>query len=196
MLGWVTRCLPGLSIIVLVVLLLCAFTDLLQYSPFKSFVPPSTSEPGQNDDGIWSGLSLAQSIFVVYGVLVHAHMLGFTLRLGWSMFRATVNAKVALERRLWQTPSPSPRSQAEDEMEPPLSPISMSSADSLIPKIAMKNVNVNESVEEELVHAIILPNYCEDIHTLETTLKVLASHPRAKSQYEVSPIHPETLGRC
>ncbi|KAJ5349413.1 hypothetical protein N7541_007140 [Penicillium brevicompactum] len=48
---------------------------------------------------------------------------------------------------------------------------------------------ISEHEEEakipELIHAIVLPNYCEDLHTLETTLKVLASHPRARSQYEI-----------
>lgn len=73
------------------------------------------------------------------------------------------------------------------EEQQPMSPISISSADSLIAKPSHADVLVNEIPEEELVHAIILPNYGEDLHTLETTLKVLANHPRARTQYEVSP---------
>ncbi|KAI3105138.1 CAZyme family GT2 [Penicillium roqueforti] len=38
---------------------------------------------------------------------------------------------------------------------------------------------------QEVVHAIILPNYEENFDTLWTTLHVLASHPRAASQYEI-----------
>ncbi|KAJ5664939.1 uncharacterized protein N7477_007387 [Penicillium maclennaniae] len=112
-------------------------------------------------------------------------MLGFTLRLGWSIYRATGKAKTALERRIWHTPLPSPQPEGQDDLEPPISPISMSSMDSLLTKNLKTDVTINEVIEEELVHAIILPNYCEDLHTLETTLKVLASHPRAKSQYEI-----------
>lgn len=41
---------------------------------------------------------------------------------------------------------------------------------------------------QEVVHAIILPNYEENFDTLWTTLHVLASHPRAASQYEVSSV--------
>ncbi|RDW92830.1 glycosyltransferase family 2 protein [Aspergillus mulundensis] len=37
----------------------------------------------------------------------------------------------------------------------------------------------------EVTHAIIIPNYKEDIGTLRETLNVLASHPRARSRYEV-----------
>jgi hypothetical protein len=42
------------------------------------------------------------------------------------------------------------------------------------------------SIEDEIVHAIILPNYKEDIETLKQTLAVLASHDQASCQYEVS----------
>lgn len=184
---WVTRCLPGLSIIALAVLLLSAFTDVFESSLWKGLYPPATGNPEQ-DDGLWSGLSIAQSIFVVYAVLVHCHMFGFTLRLGWSIFRATGQSKLALERRLWSTPPPSRQSESSGDFseEQPQSPISVSSSDSLIAKPGKPDVTIYEAPEEELVHAIILPNYGEDLHTLETTLKVLASHPRAKRQYEVS----------
>lgn len=184
--GWVTRCLPGLSIIGLVMLLLGAFTDVFESSLWKGLYPPATGETDQ--DGIWSGLSIAQSIFVVYAVLVHCHVFGFTLRLAFSIFRATGKTKVALERRFWSAPhSAAPSENGEfGEEQQPMSPISVSSADSLIAKPAQADVLVNELPEEEIVHAIILPNYGEDLHTLETTLKVLASHPRAKTQYEVS----------
>lgn len=182
---WVTRCLPGLSIIALAVLLLCAFTDVFESSLWKGLYPPATGDPEQ--DGLWSGLSIAQSIFVVWAVMVHCHMFGFTLRLGWSIFRATGQSKLALERRLWSTPPPSRQSESSEFWEEqPESPISISSSDSLISKPGQPDVAVYEAPEEELVHAIILPNYGEDLHTLETTLKVLASHPRAKTQYEVS----------
>lgn len=182
MLGWVTRCLPGFSIIGLALLLVCAFSDILKSELWKSYFPPSNN-PAQG--GFWGGMNIAQCIFVVYAVLIHIHMFGFTLRLGWSIFRATGKAKTALERRIWYTPLPSPQAEGEDYIQQPISPISMSSVDSLISKNLKTDVTVNEVVEEELIHAIILPNYCEDLHTLETTLKVLASHPRAKLQYEV-----------
>jgi len=41
------------------------------------------------------------------------------------------------------------------------------------------------SQEDSIIHAIILPNYMEDIGTLRETLEVLASHRKAKLQYEV-----------
>lgn len=39
---------------------------------------------------------------------------------------------------------------------------------------------------EPILHAIILPNYKEDMDTLRETLDILASHSQASSSYEVS----------
>jgi hypothetical protein len=47
-----------------------------------------------------------------------------------------------------------------------------------------------QAPEDRVVHAIILPNYMEDLGTLRETLDVLASHRRARSQYEVCPFLP------
>ncbi|OQD74255.1 hypothetical protein PENDEC_c011G01481 [Penicillium decumbens] len=153
MLGWITRCRPGFSIIGLVLPLVCAFFDILMSSLWSSFFPPSSSP-------VQGGLNIVQRAFVLY-IVIHIHMLDFPLRLGWSIFRATGKAKTALDRRIWHTPLSSPQTEIKSD------------------------VTVNEVIEEELVHAVIVPNYCEGIYTLETTLKVLASHPRAKSQYEI-----------
>lgn len=54
------------------------------------------------------------------------------------------------------------------------------------PKLYSKSVKFNlPSESEEVIHAIIIPNYQEDIETLRLTLDVLASHPRAGLQYKV-----------
>lgn len=186
MLGWVTRCLPGFSLIGLAVLLLCAFTEILDSPLLKDFLPPSPATPPVQD-GPWSGLGLAQKVFVVYTVLIHIHTFGFTLRLAWSISRTIKSTKEIFQRRLQTSPFSSPKmTQPEHQIyscQPP-SPVSL--PDAAIPSFDKKDfVSVHELTEKELVHAIILPNYCEDLHTLETTLKVLASHPRARSQYEV-----------
>jgi hypothetical protein len=197
MLAWLTRCLPGFSIIGLAILLLCAFSDICKSALWKSFFPSSPVHPSKPSpqDGFWSGLNLAQAIFIVYAVLIHCHMLGFTLRLGWSILGATTNAKRAFNRRIWRSPIQSPQMPGEELIEQPLSPISLASDSSISKKFDDANITVNELHEEELIHAIILPNYCEDLHTLETTLKVLASHPRAKRHYEVRfPFHGHDPG--
>lgn len=37
-----------------------------------------------------------------------------------------------------------------------------------------------------IIHAIIIPNYKEELDTLRETLEVLASHPQAHYSYDVS----------
>ncbi|KAJ5398211.1 hypothetical protein N7509_006324 [Penicillium cosmopolitanum] len=186
MLGWVTRCLPGFSLISLALLLLCAFTDILESPMLKGFLPtPSITPPTQN--GPWSGLGLAQKAFIIYTVLLHVHTFGFTIRLAWSISRTLQSTKEVFQRRLATSPFPSPkptRPEYQLYSDAPPSPVSL--PDATISSFDKKDfITVHELTEKELIHAIILPNYCEDLHTLETTLKVLASHPRAKSQYEI-----------
>lgn len=50
----------------------------------------------------------------------------------------------------------------------------------------------SEYEDDPLVHAIILPNYKEDMDTLRETLEVLASHQLASSSYEVRRIRLKT----
>ena len=44
----------------------------------------------------------------------------------------------------------------------------------------------SDSATEQVVHAVIIPNYKEEYDTLRETLEVLASHPRAHDSYDVS----------
>ena len=59
--------------------------------------------------------------------------------------------------------------------------IASDSSDSM----ALSTLHEDEWDEKPLVHAIILPNYKEDLDTLRETLDVLACHPQASSSYEV-----------
>ncbi|KAJ6110815.1 hypothetical protein N7486_003050 [Penicillium sp. IBT 16267x] len=184
MLGWVARCLPGFSIIGLIILLVFTFSDILTSARWGSVFPSWVGQPFK--EGWWSGLNVAQAFFVVYAVIIHVQMSSFTLRLAWSIFQVTAKTREALGRRPAGkfAVSPSPSAQDEGYSSEPISPVSLPSPDPFTEKINPMSIG-SDPIENELIHAIILPNYCEDLHTLETTLKVLASHPRAKSQYEV-----------
>lgn len=45
---------------------------------------------------------------------------------------------------------------------------------------------------ESVVHAIIVPNYKEEMDTLRETLEVLASHPQAREVYDVNDSTPSS----
>ncbi|KAJ5626577.1 hypothetical protein N7528_004004 [Penicillium herquei] len=157
---------------------------------WRDIFPPWVSQPLHG--GYWIGLNLAQVIFVIYAMLIHFQMFAFTIRLAWSIFRVTAKTREALGRRLPQrSVSVSSASSSSASSSSPsiifdegyesrsLSPVSLPSPNPFNEKLYSINA---AKVEHELIHAIILPNYSEDLHTLETTLNVLASHPRARSQ--------------
>lgn len=43
-----------------------------------------------------------------------------------------------------------------------------------------------DSELDKIIHAILIPNYKEELDGLRETLDVLASHPQARSSYDVS----------
>ncbi|KAJ5737738.1 uncharacterized protein N7483_002863 [Penicillium malachiteum] len=193
MFGWLTRCLPGFSILALIFLLICAFSNLMSSRAWRDIFPPWVSQPLH--EGWWIGLNMAQIIFVIYAMLIHFQMFAFTLRLGWSMLRVTAKTREALGRRPTPKRAVSVSSASSSSSSPcptldegyesqSLSPVSLPSPNPFSEKLY--SITGSKVEEDELIHAIILPNYSEDLHTLETTLNVLASHPRARSQYEVS----------
>lgn len=170
---WVSRCMPGLSIIALLFLLVLSFPDVFSLPQWTGLFPQSPGRPSNNES---NQLSLAQKIFIAYSIFIHLNMFGFTMRLSWALLGATKEAKQVLEARLWDAP----RKLVENASRFADSPILHQEYPD--PCISKDNV---DGAHEEVVHAVIVPNYAEDIDTLAATLNVLASHPRAQSQYEV-----------
>lgn len=177
---WLSRCVPGLSLLSLLILLLLAFPETASWihMPWSGKGPAVPSHHG-NDH--WKErqvtLSLAQKIFIGYTVFVHGNAFTFSLRLAWALSQMVRQTRAVLRRRpLTKT------------LRGPAGSDSPIFADSPIdtPDPMSFDLGALEDGEQgEVVHAIILPNYSEDLDTLETTLKVLASHPRAATQYEV-----------
>lgn len=130
---------------------------------------------------------------MVYTVLVHTNMLAFAVRLSCSLWYATRKTKEVLKRRIWQSRPPSRENSTNSFVDAPVSPIQQ------LPDPSVFKLNdppAYEVDDAEVVHAIILPNYGEDLHTLRTTLNVLSSHPRARSQYEVGIVLMSLLPLC
>ncbi|KAL4923436.1 glycosyltransferase family 2 protein [Aspergillus undulatus] len=168
---WVSRCLPGLSIIALLFLLLLSSPDVV-FAPWRS--SPRDKAPESHPV-----MNLAQKIFIVYTILVHLNTLLFTGRLSWALVHVLDQTSKVMKRRTDQYMSAS-------EPSSPVAEVS-TALDMKDAKRAATRLWVAEVAETvgEVTHAIILPNYKEDVDTLRCTLDVLASHPRARTQYEV-----------
>ncbi|KAL4750063.1 hypothetical protein BDW72DRAFT_213611 [Aspergillus terricola var. indicus] len=158
---WATRCLPGFSILALLVLLLSA-TDVIP-GPWRDPARDKFDRPA---------LNLAQKIFILYSILVHLNTLLFTGRLSWALSYAFAQTSRVLKRRDHSPSGASKQSGPLDDLF------------STAPYKESSRVPVAERAEE-VTHAIIIPNYNEDVGTLRETLDVLARHPRARSQYEI-----------
>ncbi|KAJ5777267.1 hypothetical protein N7520_000513 [Penicillium odoratum] len=122
---------------------------------------------------------MGQKIFIGISLFVHINALYFAIRLFFALVKTLRESKKILGRRL---PINSKLSEdMEDEtLCDPQDAISLESLGVKLPVDKLQLLPVNE-----IIHAIILPNYKEDFDTLRTTISVLASHPRAATQYEI-----------
>lgn len=177
---WISRCVPGLSLLALLTLLVLAFPETVSWIHFSwSGKEPSGPFHHGNDD--WQArqatLSLAQKIFIGYTVFVHGNAFTFSLRLAWALSQMVRQTRAVLGRR--------PLTKKFHGSAGSDSPVFAESPTDTPDPMSFDLGALEGGEQGEVVHAIILPNYSEDLDTLETTLKVLASHPRAATQYEV-----------
>lgn len=157
-LKWLLRCIPGLSILLLLILLECALK--IAQTEWISFTYP----PFLVDQPL---PLIAQSIFIVYTLLLHILVLVFPVRLCYSVWTAASQIKSA---HGIGAEAAATNSQHDS--------ISHSLLD-----LELREHSTGEYCDVTM--AVIIPSYKEDIGTLEDTLRVLASHDRAKSSYDV-----------
>lgn len=186
MFRWFSRCLPGLSLICFSFLLIFAFTDVNEWLPWLScsFIERRAYhryEPGNAPRSAPVRLKLSQQIYIYYTIFVHVDTVLFSSRLCLALLRVRSELKKTLMRRN-DLPTPSAPSRIPDRSatSTPVSQYDSDYSDETISTL------VEPVSSDEVVHAIILPNYAEDMETLTATLSVLASHDRAATQYEVS----------
>jgi hypothetical protein len=174
MIRWLSRCIPGLSAIGLITLLLFAFRDSEQPTYFAQEdgnFAVERSLPVQK-------LKRSQKIFILYSLLLHIDTLYLATRLCFSILVVKRKMRSTFLRRN-DLPS-------GFYSEGILHQTDAQELESRSPKSDARQLRLNEPIMSEVIHAIIIPNYSEDIDTLRLTLSVLAAHPRAKTQYEVS----------
>lgn len=181
---WLFRCAPWLTSATVVTVTYLAFrapVDSIRHDPVvggrKHFDCASIADAGSKECLPPSVLTYPQLFYLAYNYLVHLQMFLFCPQLCIALWYVTKKmretqsrtpSKVEAVGTPVQDGSLSPKS--KEEFSPVVAP-------------AMHRAG---SPEEQIVHAIIVPNYKEDIGTLRETLMVFASHQQAKSQYEVS----------
>jgi hypothetical protein len=126
-------------------------------------------------------ITISQLALVYYTLFVHTLGLLFPIRLCWALRSMTRNLKRVqqqapqVRKRIGKIQFRSTSSESGYE-------------DSISSDFSESEIEVyteSEYEDKPLVHAIILPNYKEEIDTLRETLDVLASHQLARPSYEV-----------
>ncbi|PFH56560.1 hypothetical protein XA68_16333 [Ophiocordyceps unilateralis] len=159
---------------------------------------PALSRASFSSTSTTAGASFWTSVFAYYCLLIHVLVFIFPLRACWSVWhitqslrrlthphgRAFETLKIGLRRRGSSTSISSSETLTSDSLISDSNGCSSatSEASDVEPEMYTDATDVSE---DSVIHAIIIPNYKEELDTLKETLDVLASHPRAQFSYDV-----------
>jgi hypothetical protein len=135
--------------------------------------------------GIWV------PVFAYYCLIIHVLVFMFPLRSLWAVWDITSSLKKTAQNKSLKDFKFAHRRRG--------SSTSLSSSETLTSSKELPSSSSSEAGDYDLeasadsdiatdrvIHAIIIPNYKEEMDTLRETLEVLASHPQARSTYDVS----------
>ncbi|CAK7202791.1 hypothetical protein SEUCBS139899_005518 [Sporothrix eucalyptigena] len=146
----------------------------------------SASRYSPDGAGIWT------VIFSWYCLLIHVLVFSFPLRACWAIWDVTTSLrKTAKSKSLedfklghFRRGSSTSLSSAETLTSSRASSSANSEAGDVDTEFSTDSEST-VTVQDRVVHAIIIPNYKEEMDSLRETLDVLASHPHARSSYDV-----------
>jgi hypothetical protein len=190
--AWCTRRAGGLSMVIVVALSYWVISSeyTLQRHGFKyeqaETLAASYSSTSTTGAGIWTYM------FAYYCLLVHFLVFMLPFRACWAVWDITQ----ALKRI---TPSSTLEDYKKLMVRRRDSCASLASSETLTSETHVSSAAASEAGDTELetytdstdvaqdpvVHAIVIPNYKEEMDTLKETLDVLASHPLARTTYDV-----------
>ncbi|KAF4122415.1 hypothetical protein GMORB2_7407 [Geosmithia morbida] len=201
LLAWCTRRVGGLSMIALIILCYWVITreSTLQRHGYK-FEHPETQTASYTST-LTSGAGIWTYVFVYYCIIVHLAIACFPLRACWAMWELGSALSRSTRAALSDSGKKAPITRRDSYTTVSSSETSFSDryGASTASSSEMGDVEL-ESTEmcpdgtgnaktakaaKAVIHAIILPNYKEEIDSLKETLEVLASHPLARSCYDI-----------
>jgi hypothetical protein len=178
LLSWCIQRVANLGLAALLCLMLLAFR---RDDPAADDPQAGSRRAGEGPhDHFREQLTNSQLALIYYTLFVHVLGLLFPIRLCWAVRSMIKNLKI-------QQQAPSARRRTA-KIQFKTTESESGYEDSMPSDFSESEIEVSTESEyddEPLVHAIILPNYKEDMDTLRETLEVLASHQLASSSYEV-----------
>lgn len=150
----------------------------------------STSEA--QGGGLWTVL------FAWYSLLIHILVFAFPMRSCYAIFDITRSLTKAARGRSLRDFKLSHRRRGSSTSLSSSETLTSSKEDSLpssttsseIGDIEPEFYTDGDAESDRIVHAIVIPNYKEEVDSLRETLDVLASHPQARDSYDVSDFFP------
>jgi hypothetical protein len=138
-------------------------------------------------------------VFAYYCLFIHVLTFIFPMRSCYAMFDITRSLKKVIKNRTMRDFKVAPRrrnsSTSLSSAETLTSSHACSSASSEAGDIDLEPYADADPLDDTVIHAIIIPNYKEEVDTLRETLDVLASHPQARGCYDVSVLSWRSLAR-
>lgn len=186
---WYTRRAGGLAMILL---------TLLCYWVISKEAAASRSGYDYHQDGALDahapnparGEGYTAHVFAYYCLFIHILTFIFPMRSCYAMFDITRSLKKVIKNKSMRDFKVAPRrrnsSTSLSSAETLTSSHACSSASSEAGDIDLEPYNDVDALDDTVIHAIIIPNYKEEVDTLRETLDVLASHPQARGCYDVS----------
>jgi hypothetical protein len=190
--AWCTRRVGGLSFIALIIL--CYWVISSEFESGSSTAAAAgvhqhvkagghfKDQDGHGNTGRWT------VFWAYYSVIIHTLVFMFPMRACWAVEDLTRSLrKVARNKQLRDFKFSHQRRLSQTSLSSAETLTSQSSSSSSEAGDIELSYYTDADIEQEkIIHAIVIPNYKEDIDGLRETLDVLACHPQARSTYDVS----------
>ncbi|KAI1374128.1 glycosyl transferase family group 2-domain-containing protein [Hypoxylon crocopeplum] len=194
--GWCSKRAGGLAMLMAIALSYWAITKEAAASryDYKYMQQDSLSRPAAHPvtsttqgGGYWT------VIFAYYCLLIHFLVFAFPMRSCWAMFDMTRSLKKALRSKSLKDFKLSHRRRGSSTSLSSSETLTSSKEDSL-PSSATSSeagdienefYTDGDSEPQNVIHAIVIPNYKEEVDSLRETLDVLAAHPQARDSYDI-----------
>ena len=170
--SWCSRCIGGLSLCLLL---------------FLTFWVLSTEiKSGHNSGESMSRCTgILTILYAYYSLLIHILVLIFPLRACWAIWDVNCSLKMMVRGKKWRNPSLNSKCSSSQSSSGGFASTYASLSPSISGEIESEYFADTETDERKDIYAILIPSYREDVDVLRETLEVLASHPQARSQYDV-----------
>lgn len=157
-----------------------------QQRDILSPIPQSPTTP--EGAGLWT------VIFAYYCLFIHVLVAVFPLRSCWAMWDLTRSLKRAAHSKALQSLKFAHRRRGSStslSSSETLTSSHGSSASSEAGDLEAELYTDGDGEPDRVIHAVVIPNYKEELDTLRETLEVLGCHPQARNSYDVSSEFPD-----